>query len=322
MNNDPGRRDLLKLMGIGGVVFASSLLRGISACSSGSSNTSRTPGTPSNPAQGMPRGAAEDFFFLQISDTHWGFDDAAINPEASVELPHAVATINALDVKPDFVIFTGDLTHNTDDVTARRQRMTEFKNIVASLQVPLVKFMPGEHDAASDAGAVYREFFGDTHYSFDHKGIHFVALDNVSDPRAQIGDAQLEWLQNDLAARDAEAPIVVFTHRPLWDLRPDWDWATADGAKAITLLGAHRNVTVFFGHIHQELHHMTGNIAHHASRSLMFALPAPTTPGKRAPVPWDAANPNAGLGYRTVEAGTDPKDYELTERPLLATGGE
>ena len=47
---------------------------------------------------------------------------------------------------------------------------------------------------------------------------------------------------------------------------------------------------------------MTGNIAHHAARSTMFALPTPETPGTRTPVPWDPANPNLGLGYRIVRS--------------------
>lgn len=322
MSNVTDRRDLLKLMGVGGVVFASSLLRGVTGCSSSSSNPSGA--VPSSggdsgtipeptPPPGTVRGAAEDFFFLQISDTHWGFTGPAVNPDPTVELPNTVAAINGVATKPDFVVFTGDLTHNTDDVTERKKRMTEFKQIVSALRIDTVKFMPGEHDAAADGGAAYREIFGDLRWSFDHKGIHFVAIDNVSDPSAKIGDEQLRWLRDDLASLDVEAPIVVFAHRPLWALKPEWDWTTPDGAKVIELLSAYHNVTVFFGHIHQELSHVTGNITHYAARSTMFALPTPETPGTRAPVPWDPAHPNAGLGYRTVEAATDAKDYKITE---------
>jgi hypothetical protein len=313
------RRDLLKLIGVGGVVYASSLFRSLTGCAANTSSTSGKSGATGAPREGAARGARADFFFLQISDTHWGFSGAAVNPKADVELKNAVAAINSVSVKPDFVIFTGDLTHTTDDVDQRRKRMSEFKQIVAGLEVPTVKFMPGEHDAAPDAGAAYQEFFGDLHYSFDHEGIHFVALDNVSDPMAMIGDAQLTWLQADLKPLDAEAPIVVFAHRPLWDLRPDWDWTTADGAKALDLLAPYKNVTVFFGHIHQELHHTTGHIAHHAARSLMFALPSPDTPGMRAPIPWDPEHPDQGLGYRNVEATTDAQRYALTELPVPAT---
>jgi len=211
-------------------------------------------------------------------------------------------------------VFTGDLTHTTDDPVERRKRMTEFRDIVAGLNVKTVKFMPGEHDASLDRGKAYREFFGEPNYTFEHKGIHFIVLDNVSDPAAMIGETQLEWLKTDLAKLDKNARIVVFTHRPLFDLYPQWDWATRDGAKAVELLMPYANVTVFYGHIHQEHHHMTGHIAHHAAKSLIFPLPAPGSAPKRQPIPWNAAEPYKGLGFRSVEAAAESASkYELNE---------
>jgi 3',5'-cyclic AMP phosphodiesterase CpdA len=195
--------------------------------------------------------------------------------------------------------------------------MAEFKQIVGDLQAKTVRFMPGEHDASLDNGKAFQEFFGATHYTFDHKGVHFIVLDNVSDPRARIGDEQLAWLAADLQKQKADAPIVVFTHRPLFDLAPQWDWATRDGARAIELLMPYKNVTVFYGHIHQEHHHMTGHIAHHAAKGLMFALPAPGSQPNRTPVPWDPAHPYKGLGFRDVEADVDEARYTLTELPVV-----
>ncbi len=278
------RRDFLRLAGLGGAAFAS----GLAGCGH---------------LAASPTG---DFHFVQLSDSHWGFEGPQINPEAGHTLQLAVAAVNALATPPDFIVFTGDLTHTTDDAALRRRRMLEFKAIVADLAVPNVHFMPGEHDAALDRGAAFEELFGATHYSFDHGGVHFVALDNVSDPRARIGDAQLAWLQADLAGRAAEAPIVVFTHRPLFDLMPAWDWATRDGNAALAILLQHPHVTVFYGHIHQEHHHMTDHIAHHAARSLIFPLPAPGSQPKREPLAWDPAQPFRGLGFRDVATGAVP----------------
>ena len=59
--------------------------------------------------------------------------------------------------------------------------------------------------------------------------------------------------------------IAIFTHRPLFDLAPQWDWATQDGSKAIDLLQHWKNVTVFYGHLHQEHHFKTGEILAAAS---------------------------------------------------------
>ena len=291
------RRQLLQLSAVGGGAVLASALPGCASFGGGA-------------------GAEKDFYFVQLSDVHWGFKGAP-NPDAGNTLQKAVASVNALDVKPDFIMFTGDLTHTTDDPAERRRRMAEFKDIVAKLNVPTVRFMPGEHDAALDFGAAYKEFFGETHYSFDHKGVHFVVVDNVSDPGAKIGDEQLAWLANDLSTRKKDDPIVVFTHRPLFDLVPKWDWATRDGSRAIDMLMAYQNVTVFYGHIHQEHHQMTGHIAHHAAKSLIFPLPAPGSQEKRTPLPWNAEAPYSGLGFREVKADVDAARYTVAEFPVV-----
>ena len=291
MTEPRGRRAFMQLLGVGGVVYASGLL---GACT----NLLRKSGGPEN-----------DFFFVQLSDTHWGFKGPP-NPEAANTLRQAVRMVNALPEQPDFIVFTGDLTHTTDDEGVRRQRMREFKEIVKDLKAPVQHYLPGEHDASLDAGRAFQEHFGPTHYSFEHKGIHFAVLDNVSDPAAAIGEAQLDWLLADLKPLPAEAPIVVFTHRPLFDLAPQWDWATRDGSKAIDLLQHWKNVTVFYGHIHQEHHFRTGAIAHHAAQSLIFPLPAPLSQPKRAPLPWDPGHPRRGLGFR--EISVDPSRIVLT----------
>ena len=185
------------------------------------------------------------------------------------------------------------------------------------LKVQNVHFMPGEHDAALDYGKAYQEFFGKTHYTFDHKNVHFIVLDNVSDPAARLGEEQLAWLASDLKQQKPDARIVVFTHRPLFDLYPQWDWATRDGAQAIELLMPHANVTVFYGHIHQEHHHATEHINHHAARSLIFPLPPAGSVPKKAPLPWDPAAPFKGLGYRRIDLGRSDDRERLAELPLV-----
>src|SRR5438270_5412434 len=185
------RREFAKLIGLGGVVFASGL---------------------GNPLASGPFGigaahaatAAEDFFFVQLSDTHWGFKGPP-NPEAANTLKLAVEAVNALPQQPDFIVFTGDLTHTTDDVAERKKRMGEFRDIIKGLKTQTIRLIPGEHDASLDKGAAYQEFFGPTHYTFDHKGVHFIALDNVSDPNGAVGEEQLNWLRDDLKKQRNDA---------------------------------------------------------------------------------------------------------------------
>ena len=289
------RRQFLQLTAAGGgAVFASAL-----------------PGCAS-----LGMGGEPDFYFVQLSDTHWGFNGPAVNPDPRGTLPKAIDAVNALPQQPDFIIFTGDLTHTTENGDERRKRLAEFKQVAARLKNPNVRYMPGEHDGALDKSAAWKEFFGETTYTFDHKGVHFIALDNVSDPAARLGEAQLAWLAADLARQPKDAPIVILTHRPLFDLAPEWDWATRDGADALKILMPYRNVVAFYGHIHQEHHDKTEHIAHHAAKGLMFPLPAPRSQPKRDPIKWDPAQPYKGLGFREVETERKDAKYDLKEMPV------
>jgi len=293
------KRDFMKLAGVGGgAVFASSL-----------------PGYVSSAAAAQKG----EFYFVQLSDTHWGFNGDKINPDPKGTLPKAIDAVNALPEKPDFIVFTGDITHTTDDDKERDRRMVEAKGIILKgLKGHRIYFLAGEHDASLDNGAAFKKHFHKlTYYSFDHKGVHFIAIDNVSDPKALIGEKQLAWLAADLKKVKKNQQIVVFTHRPLFDLAADWDWATPDGQKAIDMLMPFPHVTVFYGHIHQENHFMTGHIAHHAAKGLMFPLPVAHSVPKKAPIPWDAAAPYKGLGFRGVEDQLKDAEIEIVEFPVV-----
>src|SRR5258708_2233228 len=100
MNEPRGRREFMQLLGLGGVVFASGLA---GACT----RMLRKSGGP-----------ADDFFFVQLSDTHWGFKGPP-NPEAANTLRQAVQAVNALPVQPDFIVFTRDSTHTPPHDNAR-----------------------------------------------------------------------------------------------------------------------------------------------------------------------------------------------------------
>ena len=291
------RRDFLGLAGVGGLVFAS----GLPGCASFGQSGSGT----------------KDFSFVQLSDVHWGYGNAKVNPDGRAAVTRAIAAVNGMEQKPDFVVFTGDLTQTTDDPQVRLQRLREIKDMAAALNVPTVRYFAGEHDAALDRGEAYLEVFGGAlHYTFDHGGVHFIVLDNTSDPAPILGAKQLEWLKADLARRAPDAPIVVLTHRPLFSLYPQWDWATRDGQAAIDLLLPYRNVTVFYGHIHHEHHQKTGHIEHHAAMSIMFPLSPVGTAPQKTQLPWDAAAPFKGLGFRTVDASAGGTAYRLHEQPL------
>jgi len=238
----------------------------------------------------------EPFTFFQLSDTHVGLD----GPTGTRAFERAVEIVNGLSPLPDLVLFTGDLSHDTEAPGEHARRMQRFREIAGGLKVPKVYHVPGEHDAGQDGGALFREVFGPTQYSFDHKGVHFVALDNVSRPKPEVGAEARAWLAKDLARFPATAPIVVFTHRPLFDLRPDWGWFTRDGDEVMSLLAPYENVTVLYGHIHREHEHTIGRAKLYAARSLSFAFPDPETSPEKKAIPFDKDQPFRNLGIREV----------------------
>jgi 3',5'-cyclic AMP phosphodiesterase CpdA len=211
--------------------------------------------------------------------------------------------VNALPDRPELILFTGDLTHESEVPGEHEKRMRRFKEIAGQVHVARTFAVPGEHDAGLDGGALFRASFGETSYAFDHRGVHFVAIDNVSRARPEVGREQIAWLKRDLARFTPTTPIVVFTHRPIFDLKPEWEWFTRDGDEVMAVLDPFENVTVLYGHIHREDVHLTPRVSHLAARSLIFAFPDPVATQEKKPIPFDREHPFRNLGMRVVSAG-------------------
>lgn len=265
--------------------------------------------------------AVTPFTLVQLSDAHVGFQGPP-NPTGTKAFERAIDVINGLNPQPELILFTGDLTHESETPGEHAKRMQLFKSLTSRLKTKRLLFVPGEHDAALDKGVLYREHFGETHYAFDHRGVHFIALDNVSLGKPAIGAEQLEWLRKDVARFPKTTPIVVFTHRPLFDLRPDWEWFTRDGDAALNILAPFENVTILYGHIHRHDVHQSDHAMHYASRSLIFAFPDPTTAGDKKPIAFDKEKPFRNLGLQLMSgADRHVDDVELTLQEFSGTDG-
>ena len=164
--------------------------------------------------------ATAPFTFLQISDSHVGFDKPA-NPDALATLRQAIDRIKLLPVKPSFMIHTGDISHLSKD-----KEFDDADQVIKQAGLP-VFYVPGEHDLLDDEqGKAYLDRYGKGTrgagwYSFDQQGVHFIGLVNVVDLKAggfgNLGEDQLEWLENDVAGLSSSTPIVVFAHIPTVD---------------------------------------------------------------------------------------------------------
>ena len=219
-----------------------------------------------------------DFTFVQISDSHIGFNKAA-NPDVTATLRAAIEKINGLAAAPEFVLHTGDLSQ-----LSKAEEFDTLEQSLKSLRADRVFYVPGEHDVLDDNGAKYRERYGagtngDGWYSFDHKGVHFVGLVNVMNLKAgglgSLGTDQLSWLKDDLSGVKHSTPVVLFAHIPLWAVYPQWGWGTDDSEQALGLLKKFGSVTVLNGHIHQVMQKVEGNITFHTAMSTAFPQPAP-----------------------------------------------
>ncbi len=223
-----------------------------------------------------------ELFFMQISDSHIGFDKAA-NNDVTATLRAAISKINSLKVQPAFLLHTGDITQ-----LSKPSEFDTADQVLREARTGKTFYVPGEHDVSVDGGASYLQRYGKDAqrtrdgggwYSFDHSGVHFMGLVNVLNLKAgglgSLGAEQLEWIERDVKHLSSSTPIVVFAHVPLWSVYPAWGWGTDDGARALGYLKRFGSVTVLNGHIHQTIGRPAGRRPWRARSPLCTFEPSP-----------------------------------------------
>lgn len=276
-------------------------------------------GVPTSSLLGTARAAEAGFAFLQISDSHVGFDKAA-NPNALGTLEEAIGMVVAMPVKPAFMIHTGDISH-----LSKAKQFDDADQVIGRAKLA-VHYVPGEHDVIDeDNGKAYLERYGKGAkgagwYSFDHNGVHFIGLVNVVDLKSggmgNLGAEQLAWLADDLSGKAASMPIVVFAHIPLWTIAPDWGWGTQDSAQALAQFARFGSVTVLNGHIHQLMQKVEGNVTFHTARSTAFPQPAPGTAPSPGPKVVPAGELRHLLGVTSVSVVPGRQSLAITDSAL------
>jgi len=255
------------------------------------------------------------FSFVQLSDAHVGFHGPP-DPLGTKAFERAVELVNGLPTAPDLVLFTGDLTHGTEEKDVHAERMKQFLEISKRMKVGKVMQVPGEHEAGKTAVSWPGVLLQDTDYALGERRVHYLVLDNVSRALPEIGRERLAWLKRDPARFPKTAPIVVFTHRPLFDMKPEWEWFTRDGDDVLSVLAPYDNVTVLYGHIHRDHEHEKGHTHHYAACWLIFAFPDPEKVADKKPIAFDKAQPFRNLGIRVVNesaaSALTVRDVELT----------
>jgi 3',5'-cyclic AMP phosphodiesterase CpdA len=306
MLKNPSRRGALQCLAFGGAGTLFTLAGGIvMPVDLARAATGALTGTP---------------FFLQISDTHIGFNKDA-NPDVSGTLTQSIALANALPKTPALVLHTGDITH-----LSRPAEFDAAAQLLGGLKATELHTVPGEHDVTDvGGGAEYFGRFGKAsnnrgYYSFDSQGVHFIALINVLNFKPGglgiLGDEQIAWLKDDLNGRSASQPIVVFAHMPLWTIYEPWGWGTGDADQAFALLRRFGSVTVLNGHIHQIVSKVEGNITFHTARSTSYPQPAAGVGAGPGPLKVDPALLPKMLGITSIAYAPHPSAATLTDSTL------
>ena len=306
---DHGRRGALKCLAYGGAGTLFTLSAGILipkdlALAAGKEASSKEDGIP---------------LFLQISDTHIGFNKEA-NPDVIGTLTKTIALVSTMPKKPAMAIHTGDITH-----LSKPSEFDTAAQLLMQLNVTELHTTPGEHDVLDTAVTEYFNRYGKPsqnrgYYSFDHHGVHFVGLINVLNFKTNglgaLGQDQLEWLEKDLRGRSASTPIVVFAHMPLWTIYAPWGWGTSDAEQAMSYLARFGSVTVLNGHIHQIVQKVEGNISFHTARSTAYPQPSPGEGPGPGPLKVPADELPGKLGITNLTLKRHPDSIGITDTSL------
>jgi plastocyanin len=269
-------------------------------------------------AMGHGAGMGGGLRFVQISDSHIGFDKPA-NTDVTATLRAAVAKIKAAPEQPTFVLHTGDLTH-----LSKPSEFDTLQQVLAEFALP-VFYVPGEHDVLEDDGKSYLQRFGKGTqgagwHSFDQGGVHFIGLVNVVTLKAgglgTLGTEQLEWLEKDVKRLTSSTPIVVFAHIPLWSVYPEWGWGTDDSAQALSYLKRFGSVSVLNGHIHQVMHKVEGHVSFHTAMSTAFPQPMPGAAPSPGPMKVEADRLRKILGLARMSFHDINHPIAITDVPL------
>ena len=270
-------------------------------------------------ADGQRAGKIGKPLFVQISDTHIGFNKDA-NPDVNGTLTQTIDFVNGMSEQPALIIHTGDITH-----LSKPAEFDIAQQLLGRLRVTELHTVPGEHDTTDPTVTEYFARFGKAsdnkgYYSFDHAGVHFIALINVLQFKpgglGTLGAEQLAWVAADLKGRAASTPIVVFAHMPLWTIYEPWGWGTGDADQLMAQLRRFGSVTVLNGHIHQIVQKVEGNVTFHTARATSYPQPAAGEGAGPGPLKVPADQLQKMLGVTSVAVISHPRSLALTDATI------
>jgi hypothetical protein len=143
---------------------------------------------------------------------------------------------------------------------------------------------------------------------------HMATLDgSVAGAWAGVGRDQLDWVQKTLSSWDKAAPVVIFSHNPLYEYYPPWNFWVRDWREVNEVLRPYGNVTNIHGHTHQVLYNELGKMR--SIGMLATSWPWPYAPEgvpalTRCYVRADPGDHFDGVGWSQFGAGAGPVENE------------
>jgi 3',5'-cyclic-AMP phosphodiesterase len=285
------------------------------------------------------------FSFAWVSDTH--LYPKTLNTRFVDKATRAFKDVSAMGDKLDFMIFGGDLAQLGDPV-----EIALGADLLKEVKIKKY-FIPGEHDWYLDMGSQWEKTFGASPWKFDHKGVRFIGLNTVgfapdywtskkmtpaermghmsaldgsqAGPWAGIGNKQMQWLQTALSDWKKDAPVIIFTHTPVYEYYPSWNFWTRDWRQAHEVLKPFKNVTNIHGHVHQPLYHEAGGNMRFIGQ-LATSWPWPYAPTgvpelTKAMVRGDPGDPFDAVGWGLLKhgGGKIDQEYKMWRKQVFAT---
>src|SRR3990170_52102 len=288
---------------------------------------------------------AEPFRFAWISDTH--LYPRTLNTRFVEKAERAVNDVKAMKPAPDFMIFGGDLAQLGDPVELQLGA-----DILKGIRVKKY-YIPGEHDWYLDMGAAWEKLFGKPNWTFDHKGVRIIGLDTISrgpdywsakkmspqermghmatldgsvaGPWAGVGKDQLDWLGKTPSDWPNDKPVIVFSHNPLYEYYPPWNFWVRDWKEVQEVLKPYNNVTNIHGHTHQVLYNEIGRMRSIGMLATAWTWPYAPTGVPKLTTPLVRVDPGDhfdGVGWSKLAvtaAGKVDNEYMMWRKDVFAT---
>ena len=219
----------------------------------------------------MPAHGPNTIKIALLADSH--LPNASPGTIAARNLMTAVEEINTQQPPVDLVFFAGDLTDNGDNGAIELG-----KYILSGLDAPCW-LLPGEHDISATVSELWEDTFNNRTFSFSHQSVHFLGCNtNIFNPTTGTVDFHYTprlhgWLSLKLAEISLEAPLLFFSHAPLYRLFQPWQWWTENSESLHNLLKLRQNVYLFHGHVHQNITFHYQNLIFQGLRSTAWPLP-------------------------------------------------